>query len=54
MNNFPIYLVFRSDKINISVDEMPAKFQSDLNILRTNLAPQQVPDLTTRFWLYSM
>ena len=29
MNNFPIYLVFRSDKINISVDETPAKFHDD-------------------------
>ena len=42
MNNFPIYLIFRSGTVNIFIDETPAKFQSDSNILRTNLAPQQV------------
>ena len=54
MKKFSMYLFLRSYTVNISVDDTFAKFQSDSNILRTNLAPQQVSDLTTKFWLYSM
>ena len=51
MNNFPIYLVFRSGTVNICVDETSAKYQSDSNILRTNLGHQQVWDLTDFYYI---